>query len=333
MLPAMLPAMRPALLPAALTQASRASRIVAAEKEKETAGKANPADAPRFGTIAAGELTAVVGDNSAQGEHRAGYNGVWSLRHRAHSRSLFVPALAGLNLEHLVTGASMADNAAFFEPRQAPMTFRAVSDTEAELHQPPTPKTAVESWTRFRVVAPDYLDMEFRCVPRQDVFDRGYLSLFWASYIHAPADKSLYFSGGLDNQKELWTQFCTPWHNDQSTVRHRRDSFEMTFADDGRPTLYKNLSKFRFDQPFFYGRFDELVWLVMFDHEEQIRLTHSPSGGGASAEFQTTNPAWDFQFVIQKPEAGREYGFRMRTMLRPRVSRSEILAEVRRWRS
>jgi hypothetical protein len=303
----------------------RARGVVAAEMPVAS-------NSSHFGTIAAGDLTAVVGDNSANGEHRAGYNGLWSLRHRSHTRSLFVPAIAGMNLEHIITGAPVPNNAAFFEPRQAPMAFRAVSDTEAELHQPPTPITQVESWTRFRVVAPDFLDIDFRCVPRRDLFERGYLSLFWASYIHAPQDKSIYFSGGLDGQKELWTQFCTPWHNDQSTVRHRNDAFDMTFAEDGRPTLYKNLSRFRFDQPFFYGNFDDLVWVVMFDHEEQIRLTHSPSGGGVNAELRTTNPAWDFQFVIQKPEVGREYGFRMRTMLRPRVSRVEIIDEVRRWR-
>ena len=42
--------------------------------------------------------------NSAAGSHRAGYNGVWSLHHAKGTRSLFVPGLAGLNLEHLVTG-------------------------------------------------------------------------------------------------------------------------------------------------------------------------------------------------------------------------------------
>lgn len=286
---------------------------------------------PSHATLKAGDLTAVIGDNSADGEHRAGYNGVWSLRHSAGSRSVFVPGIAGLNLEHIVSGEHLDDPKIFFEPRNAPMTFRRIGETEAELHQPPTPTFHVESWTRFRLVAPHYLDMSFRCVPHRPVFPRGYLSLFWASYINAPADKSMYFLGGLDGQKELWTQFCTQWHNDQSTVPHRDDTFEMSFAPGSRDTLFKNLSRFRFDLPFFYGKFDDLVWLVMFDRTEGIRLTHSPSGGGRNADLKTTNPAWDFQFLVQKPEVMKEYGFRVRTVLRPRCSREELLAEVRKW--
>ncbi|MDP1592020.1 MAG: hypothetical protein Q8M07_29940, partial [Prosthecobacter sp.] len=113
-----------------------------------------PADsAPSNVTLTAGDLTAVIGDNSAHGEHRAGYNGVWSLRHSAGTRSVFVPAIAGLNLEHIVTGEHLEDAKTFFEPRNAPMTLRQISEDEAELHQPPTPTFHVESWTRFRLVA------------------------------------------------------------------------------------------------------------------------------------------------------------------------------------
>ena len=49
--------------------------------------------------------------------------------------------------------------------------------------------------------------------------------------------------------------------------------------------------------------------IVMFDRTEGIRLTHSPSGGGFNTERQTTNPAWDFQFVIA--EVRREQGLRL----------------------
>lgn len=287
---------------------------------------------PGHATLQAGELTAVVGDNAAAGEHRAGYNGVWSLRHAGGKRSLFVPAVAGLNLEHIVTGEHLdGDSKVFFEPRNAPMRFTQISASEADLHQPPTPTFHVESWTRFQLVAPHYLDMSFRCVAHRPVFPHGYLALFWASYINAPDDKSMYFLGGLEKQNNLWTQLCTQWHNDQSTVRHRDDTFAMSFPGKGRDTLFKSLSRLRFDQPFFYGHFDDLVWLVMFDRAAGIRLTHSPSGGGANAALQTTNPAWDFQFVIQQPEVLKEYRFRVRTVLRPRCSREELLDEFRRW--
>ncbi|MBU4459521.1 MAG: hypothetical protein KJ579_03050 [Verrucomicrobia bacterium] len=283
-------------------------------------------------TLRAGDLTAVVGDNSAGDEHRAGYNGVWSLHHAKGTRSLFVPGIAGLNLEHLVTGEHLEDGKTFFEPRNAPMALTRIGETEAELHQPPTPTFHVESWTHFKLAAPHYLDMDFRCRAHKPVFPRGYLSLFWASYMNAPDDKSLYFLGGLDNQKNLWTQFCTQWHNDQSTVRRRDDPFEMTFPNGGRDALFKNLSRFRYDEPFFYGHFDGLVWIVMFDRAEGIRFTHSPSGGGTHAALKSTNPAWDFQFLIPEPEVMKEYRFKVRTVLRPRCSREEIVAEFAKWK-
>lgn len=283
--------------------------------------------------LKAGNLIAVIGDNAAHEQHRSGYNGVWSLRHATGTRSLFVPAVGGLNLEHIVTGEHLEDSKTFFEPRNAPMTLTRLSDTEAELHQPSTPTFGVESWTRFELRAPHYLDMHFRCRAHRDVFPRGYLSLFWASYMNAPADKSLYFLGGLDGQKDMWTQFCTQWHNDQSTVRHRDDTFEMTFPEGGRDALFKSLSRFRFDLPLFYGHFDDLVWIVIFDRAEGIRFTHSPSGGGANAELKTTNPAWDFQFLIPKPEVMKDYGFKVRTVLRPKCSREAVVAEFQKWRT
>jgi hypothetical protein len=42
-------------------------------------------------TFSVGDLTAVIGDNATHEGHRAGYNGLWSLRHRQSTRSIFVP--------------------------------------------------------------------------------------------------------------------------------------------------------------------------------------------------------------------------------------------------
>jgi hypothetical protein len=62
-----------------------------------------------------------------------------------------------------------------------------------------------------------------------------------------------------------------------------------------------------------------------------IRLTHSPSGGGANPARQTTNLAWEFQFIVPRPGVVKEYGFKVRAVLRPRCSREEMLAEFQRW--
>jgi hypothetical protein len=241
-------------------------------------------------TFQVGDLTAVIGDNEAYDQHAAGYNGVHQLMHRDEPTSLFVLRIAGLNLEHIFDGdqelRGVNDRKLFYEPRTAPMTFKKLSSSEAELHQPPTPTFQLESWTRFQLVAPHFLDFTFRCRATQHVFRHGYIGLFWASYIHAPEDKSMYFRG-----EKRWQQLCTPQHNNQSTVVHRDDPFELKFSPVPGNTLYKNLSPLKFDEPFFYGLFRKHSFLLMFDRSAGIRFTHSPSGGGSDAELQTTNPA------------------------------------------
>ena len=281
-------------------------------------------------TFRAGDLTAVIGDNGAAGDHRAGYNGVWSLTHRLEPANLFVPIVAGLNFEHIFDGDKRdLDNSrkVFFEPRNAPMTFKKISDTEAELHQPPTPTYHLESWTRFRLVAPHYLDFSFRCRATQHVFAHGYIGLFWASYINAPDDKSLYFRGGRQ-----WQQLCTQRHNDESTVRHKDDRIELKFSEGLGDALFKNYSPLRYDEPVYYGLFGKLIYILMFDRAEGIRFTHSPSGGGVNAEKQTTNPAWDWQYLVPKYEVNQEYSFRARVVYRERCERAEVVREYESWK-
>ncbi len=273
-------------------------------------------------TFQVGDLTAVIGDNEGYGGHRAGYNGVHRLTHRRNPKSLFT--VTGLNLEHIFDGDHelRGDNKIFFEPRNAPMTFTRISESEAELHQPPTPTFHLESWTRFKLVAPHYIDMVFRCKPHQHVFTNGYIGLFWASYIDAPENKSIYF-----RDDKGWLQFCTQMHNDESTVLHVNDKTALKFAPETRPTLFKSLSPLRFSDPLYYGLLGSHQYILMFDRTDGIRFSHSPSGGGPD------NPAWDWQFIIPDYEVAMEYGYRARVVYRERCSRDEVLDEYRKWRA
>jgi len=220
-----------------------------------------------------------------------------------------------------------------FEPRVAPMTLRRRDSHTFELHQPPTPTFHLESWTTFRFVEPYYIDLSYRCVPRQHAFEYGYIGLFWASYINAPEDRSIYFRGSYGSAPSAqWVQLCTQMHNDESTVLHVHDRFQMKFHPDYRPMLYTNYSRLRYHEPFYYGHFEEFVLIYMFDRVRGIRFTHSPTGGGYNRSFETSNPAWDFQFYVPRYEVNRSYGFRMRLVVRPRCSRAAIVDEVRRWR-
>lgn len=281
-----------------------------------------------------GDLTTVIGDNAEHQGHRAGYNGLWSLRHKQSTRSVFVPGIAGLNLEHVFNGETeFGGRDVFFEPRRAPMTFRKVNAAIAELHQPPTPNFHMESWTTFRLKAPHYIDFEFRCIPRQHVHERGWFGIFWASYINAPLDKSMYFRGGWRAKEDMWMQLCTQEHDDESTVLAQGDDFKLTWLEDSRDALFKNISRMRYGRPFYYGNFEGLTYILMFEKADGIRFTHSPSGGGYNKELNTTNPAWDWQFIVPQYEVNEEYKYRARLVLRPKCSREEILKEVAGWKA
>ena len=281
-----------------------------------------------------GELRATIGNNAAHQEHRAGYNGLWSLTYGSSKRSLFVPAYAGLNHEHIFNGESDAPREIFFEPRHAEMEFRLISENKCELYQPPTPTFQLESWTQFHFLEPHYIDITYRCIARQHTFPHGYIGLFWASYINAPEDKSMYFSGNQQGSNDdLWCQLCTPIHNDKSTVPHKDDALSLPFREGHRNALFRNISPFRYHTPFYFGLFQQYMWIVMFDRTQGIRFTHSPSGGGTNSLYQTTNPAWDYQFLIPEFQLDQTYQFSMRAILRPRCTREEIMEEYVRWQS
>ncbi len=287
-----------------------------------------------FAEVRWGDLVAIVGDNAASGEHRAGYNGLWRLQHRGMSRSLFVPTYAGLNHEHIFDGVQNHRHEVFFEPRVAPMELRRLAENTWQLHQPPTPTFHLESWTVFRFTPPYYVDMSYRCSPRQHVFRNGYIGLFWASYINAPEDKSMYFLGTYGTGGPVqWVQLCTQAHNDESTVLHHSDRLQLTFAPDYRDALFRYYSRLRYQEPFFYGRFEEFTVIYMFDRTAGIRFTHSPTGGGYNRSHRTSNPAWDFQFIVPSYDVNRTYGFRMRLAVLPRCDRSRVLEEYTRWRA
>ena len=276
-------------------------------------------------TFRAGDLTAVIGDNEAYQGHRAGYNGVHRLTHRTNPDSLFT--VTGLNLEHIFDGDQdlRGDTKVLFEPRNFPMTLTKISDNEAEIHQQETPTFHLESWTRFKLVAPHYIDFTFRCKPCQHVFKHGYIGLFWASYIDAPENKSIYF-----RDDKGWVQLCTQTHANQSTVVSVDNKVELKFTPGTREMLYKTFSPLRFSDPVYYGLFGTHQYILMFDRTDGIRFAHSPSGGGPPS---ATEVAWDWQFIIATYDVLLEYGYRARVVYRERCSREEVLKEFRTWRA
>jgi len=281
-------------------------------------------------TFQVGDLTAVIGDNEAYDDRRYGYSGIHRLIHRTRPEPSLL-GVAGLNFEHIFDGEKdqlnlSGDRKIFFEPRNHPMEYRRLAADEAELHQTPTPTYHLESWSRFKLVPPHYVDFMFRCKPHQHAFRYGYIGLFWANYINAPENKSIYF-----RDSKGWVQLCTQEHNNQSTVRHVDDKLELKFLDVPQQCLYKNFSPLRFAEPFFFGYIGTThVFLLMFDRTDGIRFSHSPSSGGAPS---FPNPAWDFQHIIPRYDVMQDYSFRARAVYRERCSADEIGREFKTWRA
>lgn len=272
-----------------------------------------------------GDLTVTFVDNSALApEHRAGYNGIARLVHAMEPEPIFVPTYAGFNLEHIFSGDSLPD---LFEPRHAPMELRQLSDRAVELHQPPTPISHVESWTRFELVPPHAIDVTFRCRLRDLTFFRhGYAGMFWASYIHKPEDKRIWFWGvSQDDPSPRWIAAYSEAHGVASTHLSAKDSLKLYFAPAFQATLASHFSNYRYLLPFFFGRFHRMVLVYVFDDDRRIRFSQSPTGGGP------TNPAWDFQFIIPNPRTKTDYGFRARLIYKPFVSEEDVRAEAMSW--
>lgn len=283
-----------------------------------------------YADLGVARLSCRVGNNAEAGEHRGGYNGIFSMATPDESESPFVPEYAGWNLEHYFDRHPTPDNTQLlFEPRRAPMEFAQNGEDHVTLYQPQTPHYGVESWTEFVARDPYYVDVSYRCTPRKDVFAGGFLGVFWASYINAPLDKSIYFlAGGSTLDAPKWVQHCSPIHGHDSSVLHETDTFTTEFSPKDT-ILFANQTPLRYSEPFFYGRFRDMVLIYVFQSPHLVRFAQSPSGGGDTPDKTASNPAWDFQLIVPNYKVGDTCTLRSRVIYKPWAGRPDVLAEVR----
>jgi hypothetical protein len=269
-------------------------------------------------------VEAVVVDHRAVDDavlpgHRAGYSGIASLRHARRPQNLFVPAVAGLNFEHIHDG-TVQSREVLFEPRNAPMELRVVDPFTAELYQKPTPHYALESCLRYRLLEDGAIEMTLECIPRARRFQNGYVGLFWASYIHQPESLDIHFRGHPAEQPGAvqWVRGVTPAHGQFSTHLASGDGRDFAHDPQFPLTLVFNLSRYRYAEPWYYGVSRGMALVQLFRPRDRIRMSQSPSGGGRG------NPAWDFQYFIPDYQVGRRYQMVMRAMYLPYESPEQI---------
>ncbi len=282
--------------------------------------------------IDTGKLRLVIADNAAYGPtHRAGYNGVAELSLDG-GPNVFVPAVAGLNFEHIYSGDQNSFGWHIFEPRQAPMRLIRHSATRVELQQERT-----EHWPlRSRVVyqaGGDAVDMTYFGTPLAEAWSKhGYIGIFFASYIHAPPDMSIQFIGrsrpGAGEARPRWIKHVPPSHGVAATHRPAGSTWEPP-ADEGfNIKLAKGISDFEYLYPFYFGISGDTVLLFMFDRPQpgrEVQFSHSPSGGGAG------NPAWDFIFLQRDYGVNREFSFRVRMVARKFTTVEDLVRTYEQW--
>src|SRR5680860_514162 len=278
-------------------------------------------------TIEKGDLKAVFVDNSAYGEHRNGYNGISELYHKDQDSTLFTTFHAGVNLEHIFGGDSLVS---LFEPRKEPMTIEKISDTKVILHQPETSISHVESWTTFQMVSPYYIDVDFRFVVHNDeLFGHGYIGLFWASYINSPKILGINIKGKRKNSNDpsKWFYAYSKKHYENGTHISDKDDFTPYMAPDFNVGLAIDISDSVYTEPFYYGRFHNMVFAYLFDEPKEgfIRFTKSPSGAGLG------RPAWDFHYILPDFEVGKEYSIQLRVVYKKWKGPKNIEKEYRKW--
>jgi hypothetical protein len=281
-----------------------------------------------YAVLARGDVEAVVVDNRAVDDavlpgHAAGYSGLAVLRHARRRENLFVPAYAGLNFEHIHDG-TVQPEAILYEPRKAAMELRRISEHVVELYQKPTPHWGLESCTRYEMLPDGAIEMTFECIPRRRSFRNDYIGLFWASYIHRPEWKAIYFPGRpvQGDATSALIEAISPAHGVRATHLATDDQREFARDENFPLSLIFNHSEVRYDEPWYYGLSHNMAFVQIFRSRDQVRFAQSPSGGGNG------NPAWDFQMFISDYEVGRLSTLVMRVLYVPFESPEQIRRAV-----
>jgi hypothetical protein len=301
-----------------------------------------PGEQAQSVTIQHGDLKATFSDNSLS--PNIALSGVASLFNikAAPDYNAYDPddgrASAGINFEHIISGHKNPNNS--FTPRSGKYALYRLPDGKSVLWRRGAEDEpwGLESTTRITMTAPHYLDIEFRCKAQdaRPFGSRGYAITFWANYMNDVSDIPLHFRGiGEPGGEEKWIAGDGPegprdW-NQGGTYRNA-EAGDLRYDEDHNFTLNSWSYDYpRYTKPFYYGLAGHgMVYMLMFDKaysaDDEIRFS--------IFKFKLKKhprPAWDYQYVIHKIEAGREYGYRARVVWKRFASADDCLAEYEHW--
>ena len=291
--------------------------------------------------IERGELSVTVRDNSQSPQELSGIDALFNIKHAA-DYDAYDPdtsgASAGLNFEHIISGHPTANNK--FTPRHGPYALHKQPDGKSVLlvRRPEDSPWKVASTLSYVVNEPYYIDFSFRCKPQDaSLFGRRrYAIFFFANYMNDVEDVSLHFRGhDSPDGKEVWIRVDAPnchpdWDGGGNYRARTADDLEVDDEVEFRLNTW-SYDWPRIAKPFYYGRAKRgMTLILMFDrlHSDRDQIRFS------LYKFKLPKhprPAWDFQYVINKVESEKEYGFRGRLVWKKFVSPEDCLNEYEKW--
>lgn len=295
--------------------------------------------------IKAGDLSLVFRDNSESPRVLSGAESLINVRD-APGFNAFDPdipgAAAGLNFEHIISGHSNPANR--FSPRHGRYDLYRLPDGKSVtlVRKSEDDPWAIASTMRYTVIAPHYVDLDFRCQTHdpQRFGPSKYAILFFANYMNDVADVPLHFRGlsGPESQ-ERWISADGPdSHRDWNSGGSYRNvqANDLQYGQDHNFKL--NVWSYdypRYTLPFYYGLSARgMVYMLMFNKafgpEDEIRFSIFKFKL-LQKNDPKPRPAWDFQYVIHKVERTKEYGFKARVLWKKFVSPEDCLAEYKTW--
>ncbi|MCZ6675627.1 MAG: hypothetical protein O7E52_00055 [Candidatus Poribacteria bacterium] len=264
-------------------------------------------------------------------ERSNGYNGVRQLYSRKGPQENIFRSGWGssLNFEFVfdASGTSMAprwiDGKMGSPPTPSQLTR--LDDNSVRLETSVPEPHRVDVSTVFALVAPHYIDLETTIVAQPNAFAGDWLGLFWASYIHAPENRTTCFRGRRDRDGPVeWIESLEEIPPNPCVFASETDPL-LPVEPNPNGRLFHNIRPIRYVSPMFYGRWRNMMLEMMFTCEDNLRFAIQPTGGGLK------NPAWDFAVVIRHCQPLKQYHFRARVVFKPFVSPEDAWEEYQRW--
>lgn len=262
-----------------------------------------------------GDIRVVIGDHYPHGgSERSSYTGIHHLSHRQWPSNVFNPRYAGvIGLRRACTIEKTGRNsAAIWIDRDG----QRISES-------------------YSVVQPHYIDHAATFVANAGT---GY----WndTCYTNGPSDPGIH----VRQTDGTWVRHYSEKHGHQASIAPASwtagDFPTITPVADSRYPhggrgFHEGFCDLRFDPayPIWYGRFDEMVLVVMMDRKlgNYFVPFMSPTGGGFSEEFQRPNPAWDYRCHLRDLVPGKPVTVRSRLIFKPFVSHADIVTEYEAW--